>query len=202
MYEIVLYGNKKDQEIRRCLLPQLQRHFEVHYLSDRLTVYKNGKPRIILIETDLLRSLDVENGILVLKRHAKLGTLKHLHPTVRVILQSDQARTLLRALSTHPYVYTCGLSSKDYINFSSREENTAVVSLQRSLRQVNGSCCEPMELPCTPVGEKNEYTILATALVLMLLGVASHEKMLKFKPLITSHKERRPEQNSSANTNI
>ena len=64
---------------------------------------------------------------------------------------------------------TYGLSDKDTVTFSSREEGKVVVALQRSVYTIYGKVVDPMEIPCEIRGEYRDFTVLAYVTLLLLL---------------------------------
>ena len=65
---------------------------------------------------------------------------------------------------------TCGLSSKNTVSITSRTTGRLTLSLNRSIRTVNG-VCEPLEEPIE-VGEvADEYDVMAAFAAGLLLGI-------------------------------
>ena len=101
----------------------------------------------------------------------------------------------LKQLSRMPVqAIVCGLSSKDTVTFSSREESRAAVSLLREIRGWDGRTVEPMELLVEVPGGCGDYLVLAAAAAAMYFGIPP-DHLRKF----TSYKTKRPAYNTKAN---
>lgn len=74
---------------------------------------------------------------------------------------------------------TCGFSDKDTFTFSSKNEDSAVVSLMRTVA-LPGRMAEPMELPVSFPAGTADFLVLAAAAALILTGQAAHRERLCF----------------------
>lgn len=178
MNTIIIYGNKKDEQLKTILLKLLSKKYKVNYISDTIISSSVGNRAINLIETSSLNEIKVKNAILILKENARINSIKSIEQSINIITNANNTKNLLRLGKSIHNVYTCGFSPKDYVTFSSREEETAIVSLQRSIRQANGHICDPMEVPCSTANKISDYSILASTLTLILLGSISENKVI------------------------
>lgn len=170
MNTIILLGNKKNDQIKNLLLKMLSKHFNINLISSSIEVIENQKKNWInLIETNKLERIHLKKAILILKDDTNAHSLRVIDETTNVIVNSSNTKSIIRLSKTLTHVYSCGFSSKDYMTFSSREEDQAVVSLQRSITLLNNEICEPLELPFQVTDKINDYSILATALTMLLL---------------------------------
>lgn len=171
MYTIVLYGDKKDTAIDSLFSKALAERFLVTEVNElQITRYgKSNAKEVLLIRSDCITEIDTPNVILVLKQRAKIGNVKRLNKSAHIIVGAAGSAQLLKLRQAPGNVYTCGFSSKDYITFSSREEEKAVVSLQRSVKTVGGNVCDPLELPFKIDSKTEDYSILAMAMSMLLL---------------------------------
>ena len=178
MNQIILYGDKKDEQISQTVYRLLESSFHVTHITEA-KVRSGGRHTapINLIETDSLKDIGIKNSILILKNNAKINSLRYVNKTTNVIIHSENTKNMTRLAQYLPNVYTCGFSSKDYVTFSSRGEDKAVVSLQRSVRLINdGSFCEPFEIPCEMEHPLKDYSILAGMMMMILLGTLNETK--------------------------
>lgn len=97
----------------------------------------------------------------------KAGEIPPLPPGSTLI--ADAETPLLPAESQGIQVVTCGLSPKDTFTFSSRGEDSAVVSLMRAVETTAG-IVEPMEIPISFVPGAEDYPLLSTTAALVLTG--------------------------------
>lgn len=84
------------------------------------------------------------------------------------IVNSEDKKALRFLSKTSSVAVTCGLSSKDTFTFSSKDDETAVVSLMRSVKSVYENTAEPMEIPISFPQNTDEYTILSLVATLIL----------------------------------
>ena len=169
MISVILFGESKDTQIAALLRRFLAReHTVCHLTQDRFETLGSG-PAVNLVETASVRELSLKNAILIVKQNAKLGLLTKIGRELPVVIDAANVRGLARLDPERANVYTCGYSPKDAITFSSREETSAVVSLQRTVRLGKGGDCEPFELPCVLDGKADDYSVLASAMGLILM---------------------------------
>lgn len=177
MDTIIIYGNKKDKQIRESLQKLLSKKFNVNYISDSVINSGSFGSQLNIIETTSLNEINIKNAILIVKNDSKINSISYIDKTTNIIVNANNTKSLLRLGKSNHNVYTCGFSSKDYVTFSSFDDESAIVSLQRSIKQLNGSICEPMEIPCDRLNGINDYTILATVLVMILLDKVDDKKI-------------------------
>lgn len=182
---LIIYGDKKDTQIKDCLLKLLSDKFNINYISEgtvsalfEINSSFCERMDINIIEMSSLNNINIKNAILILKNNAKINSIKFVDNSVNIIINADNTKNLLKLTKTINNIYTCGFSSKDYATFSSRESNNAVISLQRSIRLENDRVLDPMEIPCVLQHDINDYSILASVLAMIMLGI-TEEKILE-----------------------
>lgn len=186
MKQIVLYGDRRDTQLGDVLRLLLSCENRVCSLSGRRLSTAGRGPGILLIEADRLREMDVEDGVLVLKKGARLGPLRSVHKTTSIVISAEDAKNIARLSGYLPNVYTCGFSSKDFVTFSSKEESSAVVSLQRGVRLPGReTLVEPFEIPCAGTGKLRDYTVLAAVLTGILAGALQEGQYREGKILLS-----------------
>ena len=87
-----------------------------------------------------------------------------------VIVSSEEEEQLRQLARLRVQTVTCGLSCKDTVTFSSKSEESAVISLMRAVRGLSGEAMEPMDLPVAFPRQTGDYPLLACAAVLLLAG--------------------------------
>ena len=93
-----------------------------------------------------------------------------------IIASSDDERQLKSLAQAKIPVITCGLSSKDTITFSSKEEESAVISLMRSVKSIYGHTIEPMEIPISFPPKTDDFILLAFTASLILTETVNVQK--------------------------
>ena len=66
---------------------------------------------------------------------------------------------------------TCGVSPKDTITFSSKNEDEIVISLQRSIINLKDESIEPLEIPFKKDIADDDYMLMAYASILIETGI-------------------------------
>lgn len=168
---VILYGDKKDAQIKNILMRILPERFRVNLISEQLVQCCGNGHIVNLIDTQVANEIRVPNSILVLKSRSNIHSLRYMDCATNVIINSMNTKSISKLSKSLNHVYTCGFSSKDYVTFSSREEDKAVVALQRSITLSDGKICDPLELPCNISGKIEDYSILASTLTLIMLDL-------------------------------
>lgn len=186
MVRVFLVGMDGKPSMGETLCATLQPILPLTYLGNHQYRDFGASPQLELIDTDELTVLNTPASILVLKPKANLRKLEAIAPDTIVILDSANRRQLQAIARLHLNVMTVGLSAKDTLTFSSREEDCAVVSLQRSVRSLDGTRIEPMEIPCRLQGKCSEFHVLTAIALLVLCNQADG------KPQITCYGKQEP----------
>lgn len=176
LYTIIIYSGRKNERVKsgilQLLLQTLSNGFCINLISQKLLSTGNtGKEQINIIETTDIKEIATQNSILIIKNNANIKALKFIDKSTNVIIDSGNTKNIINLSKTLSKVYSCGFSSKDCVTFSSKEDEKAVVSLQRSVTNLKNEICEPLEIPCTIHGRHDDFSILATSLTAILLGL-------------------------------
>jgi len=176
MNTLIIYGDKKDSSIKDTLINTLKKNYVVNSFNLYNAFSKGNGVPINIVHTNCIKHIDLENAIVIISSSAKVNNIKKINKSCRIIISSDNSKGISKLIKHGASIFTCGFSSKDYITFSSRNDDSAVVSLQRNIRISNDIMCEPFETPCQIKSEMCDYTILASTLALILVGEISEEK--------------------------
>lgn len=180
MQSIVLVGDRSDHAISRILLHELEKSFCINYIRpDALCTVGKSKREISLYELPVLSEFSLQNCVLILKQKAKFhpyNLQKNLSPAIIGESNLNSAGFLSGKM---PNIFTCGLSAKECVTVSSREDDTTVVSVQRSIIVNNKKICDPFEIPCVCPYEIEDYAVMAAVLTLVLIGELNENKARK-----------------------
>lgn len=181
MNTIILYGDKKDTQIKNNLFKILSDDFQINYICDSkictISSSKTNTP-LNIIETSSLKEVRAKNTIIILKNNAKINSIKYISKNVNIIINSNNSKNIAKLANKNANVYTCGFSPKDYVTFSSRNNDNTIVSLQRNVKGTDGMIYEPMEIPCDCANNLNDFSILAAILTLILIGKSKENKVI------------------------
>lgn len=175
MQKLILYGSEKSDSLRRYLLFSLKNKLNVSFMNSHI-FQSRKKEALQLFEVDGMEKISADASILFLKTKADFESLRYLKDNMTVIINSANHQQLEFISKFKVNVVTCGLSTKDTITFSSRDENSAVVSLQRSIRAIDGTIIEPMDIPCKITKKYSDYFVLGYVAILLLLNLVSQNQ--------------------------
>lgn len=165
MVKIILLG-RHSRHLERFFLENLSQHFCVTAFCEGGILSLGEGQSIALFSLPKLSFCQAEHCISVLTPHSKLP--EPLPMGTVVIASSDDDGQLKALAQAQLPVITCGLSSKDTFTFSSKEEESAVVSLMRSVKSIYGHTIEPMEVPIGFPSKTDDFTLLAYMASLIL----------------------------------
>ena len=174
MVKIILLGQHHNRHLERFFIENLSEHYCLTAFSDGgLFSIGQGKS-LMLLSLPSLSYCRSDQCISILTPHTNLQ--EPLPAGTTVIAASDDERQLKSLAKAQIPVITCGLSSKDTFTFSSKEEESAVVALMRSVKSVYGHTIEPMEVPITFPPKTDDFTLLSYMASLILTETISTQK--------------------------
>lgn len=127
--------------------------------------------KLNIIFTSDISKIELKDYIVVVIGNTSYRKLKKVDKTAHIIVDANNKGSIKALMCCKAKVYTCGFSGKDYITFSSRCESEAVVSLQRDIKLISKKTYEPFEIPCLLKDSYNDYSILASVLIMILLEI-------------------------------
>lgn len=172
MQYIVLCGNFSDDTIN-ILKPHIDLT-EAENISDSTCKEK----KYILLKDKVIPDLKEKSGIIILFDDFSFNKTTNIS-SLSVILDSGNKKAVDFLSSINKSAISCSTSSKDTITISSLEENTATLSLLRTIISVNGVKKEPTDFSISINSQKNIYPQLAAYACLMALDVNFNTKKHK-----------------------
>ncbi len=198
MVKIILLGQPHNRHLEQFFIENLSKHYCLTAFSDNGVLSVGEGKSLMLLSLPKLAYCHSDQCINILAPHFKL--LDPLPAGTTVIAASDDERQLKALAKVQIPVITCGLSSKDTFTFSSKEEESAVVALMRSIKSVYGHTVEPMEVPITFPPKTDDFTLLSyTASLILTETISSQNNDLKQE--FTSYKTNTSANNTTANAN-
>lgn len=128
----------------------------------------SDSPQIILSSFTGDCVLDCEKTIVIFsgKSHCHVQVNKN----AVVISEFDNTAAAAFAQGKDLFLLDCGLSGKASVTFSSMKEEDAVVSLQRSIKDMQGNACEPMEISLD-ISSLSPKSVLMAISILIVAGM-------------------------------
>ncbi|MDF2566966.1 MAG: hypothetical protein K0R90_422 [Oscillospiraceae bacterium] len=167
--KIILIGDMNDTLLKNKIVKEFSKFFKVIYTNDKSIFSEGCGHEIFLIEYENFDDIVVDNAAIVLKSKAKISKQNVLSGDSYVIVHSANEKQLSMLTYKNIRAITCGMSNKDTLTFSSKEDEYAI-SLQRTLK-IKDLKIEPLEIVIDCYDMNDDYSILAYAACLILTGV-------------------------------
>ena len=157
---IFLAGNPDDLSMSDYFIDKLKNDFSVTYLNNGLVRQTGTGHEILLIEEEKIISEYLNNSVIVFKKECTpLISGKFLEDNAVIISSHDKSR-LKKISGQNIETITCGSSPKDTVTYSSSDDETIVVSLQREITSFGKKTILPFEMPVKRFCN-DDYNILA-----------------------------------------
>lgn len=175
MNTVLMCGNCREEKTLNILLAFLNAvDCGAVFIGDEtvsLIPKKIKQADFVIVENKHIKKIYTGNGVALFRKDFDGREKIEIPPSFLAVIDSDneKAADMLKRMGIS--TITCGFSQKDTVTFSSLENDSAVVSLQRGITALDGSEVLPVDIPVAldPVG--NEYQILAATAVLLLSGI-------------------------------
>ena len=143
MTTVVLCGEREDTGIRRVLVRALSRYGGVQWYDGRRLQASRPAPEFFLYETTHLPKAEQVEGILIFKNLFYLHEKEKAPVGFVPVLDAQNLAAASALRGTQAIGITCGASPRDTLSMASLRDDSAVVSLQRELRDLSGKIWEP-----------------------------------------------------------
>lgn len=180
MNQLILLGGNRDDPMADFLFKNLSRRFCVTCCTGERVLMRGSGRELLFLFYPELRAAEGKRGLYLACAGRPLPEGLFLPEGAAVIVSSEEEGQLRELSRLGARAVTCGLSGKDTVTFSSREEGRAVISLMREVTGPAGIRVEPMDLPVNIPKGVGDYPILACGAALMLLGGVSETGKEKF----------------------
>jgi hypothetical protein len=183
MNTVLLYGNEKDNQITNTLFGTIRALglSALHITNKSIAMIPPSakQPDYLIIDHANMDYIQLAKGIVICKQGISIyQNGLNLPKEFFAIVDPENIDAVQMLKKNCMQTITCGLSQKDTFNFSSIGLEKAVVSLQHTIRNLNGDIIEPCEIPIQFNTEHSEYALLASIAVLVLSGTANIDEIL------------------------
>jgi hypothetical protein len=173
MISVILCGKANDTSISDTLLPALAGYGSGIYCgARRMARFGAGEPEFLIFDCEKPPEIELDSGILLFKNSFDSPDPVLVPNGFSCILDSKNLHAA-SALQGSAAAITCGTSPKDTVSIAALDENSAALSLQRSILTVGGSVLEPHDFPVSLSADLGPHRILAVCAVLLVSGVDS-----------------------------
>lgn len=168
MLNIILYGDKGDNQIKSLITSDLALFSDLIFCADKTVKQIGDNASLLILDTDSIENIELNECIIVFKENAKLSNLKKIPPNTIAVVSSANTE-LIERLSAHKVsLISCGMLAKDTLTFSSNMDENMVVALQREMQTPRKKVYEPLEIPVSYNVNANKYAILAYTAIKLL----------------------------------
>lgn len=138
------------------------------FISDRVIHRSCGS--FTVIELHRKTNLKIDKGIIIITGSCENFGEQRLPPGMLGICEYGNRGALTLFKKNRIPVIGCGMDSRSTVTISSFSENTLIVSLRRTVTDINGIELEPSELKLNLNTEYKSFSAMAAATALLLLG--------------------------------
>ncbi|MCY1713094.1 hypothetical protein [Caproiciproducens galactitolivorans] len=171
MINIILCGKPVDTTVSCTLLPTLERYGGVQYFNGKsLEQYGSGTIKYLVYDCENLPQINFEKGIILFKNSFISSEKMNIPNGFLCILEMKNSHAAEILNGTGAAAITCGTSSKDTLSIAGLDEASATLSLQRSVRTVEGKILEPHDFTVKLLSQLSPTRILAVCAALLLSG--------------------------------
>lgn len=169
LHNVILYGNYGDSKITDILISDLHESKSLYCLHDKI-FNSNKNPEIAVIETEAANVIESDEiGICIFKLKSDVKNLKKISENIFCVVSSENTEIINKLSKLKANVIMCGMSGRCTVNFSSLKQDSAVISLNRSLKNIYGNIIEPLDIPINRFESGYEYEYLASAVLNLFL---------------------------------
>lgn len=125
----------------------------------------------ILLLSGGLKSIDAEKIIIISEEIKETNKLSIKAETQAYYLfDNDMSNRRFNKVKENEFYLPCGFGAKDIFSYSSYENESAVVSLQETIKTLTGEHIEPSEVPIIYESKPNKFSLLSSVAILYLLN--------------------------------
>ena len=170
LIEIVICGENSDSELNDLVNSILQSY------KDSFNICNSN---LQLISSKILPIFKSSNPIIIFKNSCKLTSPSCNIPDGSICILDPQNINAINHLSNKNITaISCGTSNKDTINIASLSFPKAVISLQRTIKNIHNKSVEPKDIILDLKAEYNTYSILSACALILLLQVKNNQRFL------------------------
>lgn len=172
MVSLVLYGDTKDKSITSKLCRVLSNYGGVLYFSNtKATKYGDfDNITFTIYECDNLNEIKISDCIVIFKSKQTNDSPIRLSENLISITESTNKMAIKAIDGNNNPCISCGMSCNDSVTLSSISDTDATISIQRSIRDINGKLIEPCDIKIKLNHFCDGFTLLSIFCFLILSG--------------------------------
>ena len=170
MRNIFLCGDLNDTSVTRALLSALPRYGGVRYSGPARVFESAHSPAYLLYEYETLPEISLSSGIILFKNSVLPQEPVPFPPGFLYVLEAKNTRAAAFLKGSDAAAVTCGTSSRETLSIAGLEEGTAALSLQRTLKTLNGKILEPHDFTVKFSEPRSPHQLLTVCATLLISG--------------------------------
>jgi hypothetical protein len=173
MTNIILCGNLSDASVSGALLPALENYGGLRYYGPDRIFERGNSPEFFLYDCGEAPEIGLKSGIILFKNSLQPQKAIHIPSGFLCVLETKNYHAASLLKDTDAAVVTCGTSTKDTLSIASLENDSAVLSLQRSLKTLKGETLEPHDFTVGFSEKRSPHQLLSVCAALLISGLDS-----------------------------
>lgn len=173
MTDILLCGDSNDNSVSHALTSALALYGGVKYCGPDRIFECGTSPDYFLFECEKLPQIELASGIVLFKNSTVPQEQVSLPPGFLCVLESKNTRAAALLKGACATAVTCGTSPKDTLSIAGLEDGVAALSLQRTLKTLNGRVLEPHDFTVRFSEPRSPHQLLSVCAALLITGADS-----------------------------
>ncbi|MCI1965852.1 MAG: hypothetical protein LKJ17_06950 [Oscillospiraceae bacterium] len=170
MINIFLCGDVKDISATKALLAALPKYGGVRYSGPDRVFECGSHPEYLLYEYEKVPEIRLKHGMVLFKNSILPQNPVPLSQNFLYVLEAKNARAAALLKGSGVTAVTCGTSSKETLSIAGLEEGSAALSLQRTLKALNGQMLEPHDFTVKFSEPRSPHQLLMVCAALLISG--------------------------------
>lgn len=170
MINIFLCGDTKDSSATQALISALPKYGGVRYSGPDRVFECGATPEYFLYEYETIPEISLKQGIVLLKNSILPQNPVPFPPDFLYVLEAKNSRAAALLKGSGAAAVTCGTSSRETLSIAGLEENTAALSLQRTLKTLDGRMLEPHDFTVKFSESRSPHQLLMVCAALLISG--------------------------------
>ncbi len=170
MVKVFVFGDRSERKFTEKLCQILNGFGGVLGFYNGNVIETGNTYEFLLCDCERLEKFDLSDAVLIFKTRQKNRWNHKLNVSQRVIsIVNEGNQKAFHMLKDSPVpTLTCGMSPKDTLTLSSISDTSAVVSVQREIKDLNNQTIEPCEIKINFENRFSDYELLSACAVLLL----------------------------------
>lgn len=173
MVNIFLCGDSKDTSATQALIAALPKYGGVRYSGPDCVFERGPGPEYFLYEYEKIPKIELRQGIVLLKNSMLPQDPVPFPKDFLYVLESKNHRAAALLKGSGAAAVTCGTGSRETLSIAGLEEGTAALSLQRTLRSLDGKTLEPHDFTVKFSEPRSPHQLLMVCASLLISGADS-----------------------------